>query len=34
MKNIDFRQYIDCSDFTVKKLEYLHDLCESRGVRR
>lgn len=32
MTKVDFRQYIDCSDFTVKKLEYLHDLCENRGL--
>lgn len=32
MTKINFRQYIDCSDFTVKKLEYLHDLCENRGL--
>lgn len=32
MTKIDFKKYIDCSDYTVKKLEYLHDLCESRGL--
>lgn len=32
MTKINFREYIDCSDYTEKKLEYLHDLCESRGV--
>lgn len=32
MAKINFRQYIDCSDFTEKKLEYLHDLCKSRGL--
>lgn len=32
MTKIDFKQYIDCSDYTVKKLEYLHDLCESMGL--
>lgn len=32
MAKIDFKKYIDCSDFTEKKLEYLHDLCESRGL--
>lgn len=32
MTKVNFRQYIDCSDYTEKKLEYLHDLCESRGL--
>lgn len=32
MTKVDFRQYIDCSDYIEKKLEYLHDLCESRGL--
>lgn len=32
MTKIDFKKYIECSDFTEKKLEYLHDLCESRGL--
>lgn len=32
MTKIDFKKYIDCSDFTEKKLEYLHDLCESMGL--
>lgn len=29
---MNFREYIDCSDYIEKKLEYLHDLCESRGL--
>lgn len=32
MTKVNFRQYIDCSDYIEKKLEYLHDLCESRGL--
>lgn len=32
MKNIDFRQYIDCSDSTETKLKDLYNLCISRGV--
>ena len=32
MTKVNFRQYIDCSDYTEKKLEYLHGLCESRGL--
>lgn len=32
MTKIDFSQYIDCSDYTKKNLEYLHDLCGSRGL--
>lgn len=32
MAKIDFKKYIDCSDYIEKKLEYLHDLCESRGL--
>lgn len=32
MVKVNFREYIDCSDYIEKKLEYLHDLCESRGL--
>lgn len=32
MTKVNFREYIDCSDYIEKKLEYLHDLCESRGL--
>lgn len=32
MAKVNFREYIDCSDYIEKKLEYLHDLCESRGL--
>lgn len=32
MAKVNFREYIDCSDYTEKKLGYLHDLCESRGL--
>ena len=32
MAKVNFKEYIDCSDYIEKKLEYLHDLCESRGL--
>ena len=32
MTKVNFKEYIDCSDYIEKKLEYLHDLCESRGL--
>ena len=32
MVKVNFMEYIDCSDYIEKKLEYLHDLCESRGL--
>lgn len=32
MAKVNFKEYIDCSNYIEKKLEYLHDLCESRGL--
>ena len=32
MAKVNFKEYIDCSDYIEKKLEYLHDLCESGGL--
>lgn len=32
MAKVNFKEYINCSDYIEKKLEYLHDLCESRGL--